>query len=319
MLQVRGSWFAAWSTCASLVACTAAPPAGDKQDPPNAETKPAPKQLDAQPAPPEPTKVVDPTPPAKPPPPVAEPEPEGDPDKTPYPPGIVPEHEELLGLTWAKAAEFKPDPPLLAQVDKCTANPDECDYSAGVLGFHKDGRIAVIEAPKQPSCGAEFDPLNSWGRVGKEGAHTKAPQVKFKPGPDDERGARAAASFVDAQAKAGFEAPADIVAFTGGGVNEIRGFTDLAGLKAPLLGWMVHAIVDGKSATVRLVDPTNKVAHVLGKVPANGSVPSIEQVALNPAGTHLYVTLSLNNGEHCGSDPVAIHRWPLPAGVTPTP
>jgi hypothetical protein len=78
---------------------------------------------------------------------------------------------------------------------------------------------------------------------------------------------------------------------------------------------MVHAVVEGDAARVRLVDPDNRTAHALGEVAARGAAPSLVQVVLNPARTHLFVTLALDDGEHCGADPVQVHRWPLPAGV----
>lgn len=219
-----------------------------------------------------------------------------------YPPGIVPDNDHV--------SERKiPPTSALQHVDECTRDPSSCPIEIGVLGFHTDGRVATIVARELPTCGEDL-PAGLAGRVARQSAFDRGPKTALTPGRTK------AAAFVADRAREGFTPPADIVAFVGEEPSGIRGVTSLIGLKAPLAGWMVHA-QDDPAPTIRLVDPLNRTAHVLGELPGRGQ-PSLVQVVLNPEGSHLFVTVSYSDGSHCGVDPASIHRFPLPAAASPT-
>lgn len=242
-----------------------------------------------------------------------------DPEETPpYPPGIVPAYIEHEGVTVSpeELAAKQPFEGPLARVDACK-DPTECKYPAGVLGFHADGRVAAIEAPVILSCAQDEEPLGAWGRVGRTDALGSAPKVQFKTDDDDPTGRRKAQAFVEAQAKAGFTPPDDLAALTGGEILDIRGITTMAMLRAPLAGWLLHVSSGGGTGIVRLVDPFNKTAHELARLRTGKRHLSIQQVVADPAGTHLWVTLSLNDGGHCSDEPVTIYRWKIPAAALP--
>jgi hypothetical protein len=93
----------------------------------------------------------------------------------------------------------------LKELDECAADPSDCDYRAGVLGFHADGRVAVIEGPTMSDCG-ENAPLRSTARVGEANALASAPRISRRRGEGDPLGKRKAQAHVKATAEAGFTA-----------------------------------------------------------------------------------------------------------------
>lgn len=287
--------------CAALFSCTNSQPAAPTATTPTPAVTPQAAKVVHTPAQP---------------PPAAKPEPEPAGSAMPYPEGIVPANDELAGKI-VRPEELAVRTPIagpLAQVDECGAAPDECGYPAGVLGFNADGRVAVIEAPVLPGCGEDI-PLDSWGRVGRPEALASAAKVHFKPGKGDGLGGGKAFAFVKAQADAGFKDPDDLVFLTAGGPVGIDGVVSHALLRAPLAGWLLHVAGD----ELKLVDPANKKAHVIGKLPSRGKVPSIEQVVVDPGHKHLFVTVAFNDGGHCSELPVSVLHWPLPDGVVAAP
>lgn len=297
MAVVRSCLF----VCAALVGCTGSQPAPEKD-------APAPVKAVETPAPPVPVKPEAPAPAV-----------DGGEDEAatmPYPPGIVPPYDELGGVI-VRPQELAGSEPLegpLSKVDECAADPSACEYPPGVLGFHPDGRVAVIEAPTIGGCARDMEPLDAWGRVGRADALAAAKKVMFKPGKHDERGTGKAHAFVQAQAKAGFKPPDDLVFLQGAEVIGIDGVMSLALLREPLAGWLMHTKLEG-AATIRLVDPTNKKAHVLAELPSEGASASLVQVVLDPGRAHVWVTVALNYGEHCEQQRVATYRWKIPAGA----
>lgn len=298
----------------ALAGCTASQP-----DAPTRAAVPSPGKAAAEPAPaePSPAKAVPAEPPA-----AAKPEPRvnNEPvveaESMPYPPGVVPSYNELSGVIVRRQELEGPEAfeGPLSRLDQCAGDPAQCEYPAGVLGFHQDGRVAVIEATTLPGCGGDDDPLTTWGRVARPEALTSAPTTRFKPGKGDPTGAARALQFVKAQANAGFKAPDDLAFLEAGEPLGIDGVTTLVMLREPLAGWLLHATAD----RVQLVDPTNKTAHLLGEVPPGGNMPSIEQVVVDPTRQYLWVTMELKSGEHCGDRKPVIRRWPLPAGAVKT-
>lgn len=284
--------------CAALLSCTGSQPA-------------TPTPVSATPtATPQPTTVAPgPAPAAKPGPAPAVAEPEL---SMPYPAGIVPPYDRLGGVIVRPQELAGPEPFAgpLTRIDECAAAPAECSYPAGVLGFHADGRVAVIEAPAVPGCG-EGDPLASWGRVGRPDALADAPRRYFKPGKGDATGAGKALAFVKAQARAGFKAPDDLMFLSAEKPVGISGVVALALLREPLAGWLLH-VTDNK---LELVDPGNKTVHILGDLPNGGGEPSIAQAVIDPARAQLWVTVAFNDGGHCSALPVSVLHWPLPDGV----
>jgi len=251
--------------------------------------------------------------------PVAMPTFDGEPEdewSMPFPKGVVPAYQELAGVIVRPQEIAEPEvyEGPLGKVDECAGDPQACGYGEGVLGFHADGRVAVIEAPDVNGCGGDIDPLTSWGRVGQPNAVASAAKTMFRPGKGDSTGAGKAFKFVQARAKEGFKAPDNLVFLTGGEAVGISGVIRLAYLRAPLAGWLLHATSDGD---IQLVDPGNKTAHLLGKVHGAGEA-TIEQVVIDPARTQLWVTLAFDSGEHCAGLPMVIKHWPVPAGVVAT-
>jgi hypothetical protein len=237
----------------------------------------------------------------------------------PFPPGIITTfYPELADETLSPVDIVSPGvfTGPLARADECVAAPTDCDYLPGVLGFHADGRVAVLEAPELPGCGAEDDPLASWGRVAAPDELAAARKIVFKPGKHDPTGAGKAAKFVQDQARADFTAPTDLIYVTGSEVLGIDGVVSLAILRAPLAGWLLHA---DDSDRLRLVDPANKTAHDLADLKGRGGRASIERVVLAPDRTTLWITISFNKGEHCQARPVSVHHYRIPAGVPVEP
>lgn len=292
--------------CAALLACTGSQPAAPARTP-VATPQPA--------AVPESPRETRPAPAPAP----AEPEPELA-DAMPYPRGIVPGYDELAGVI-VRPQELAGAEPLagpLARISECAAEPAACEYPVGVLGFHADGRVAVIEAAAIGGCAQDEDPLAAWGRVARADALESAAKTAFKPSKADPSGRTSAQQFVVKQAKAGFKTPDDAAFLTGSEEVGVDGVTSLAILREPLAGWLLHAKAGDDQSLIQLVDPANRTAHVLATLPGGATRPSLEQVVFDPDRRHLWVTLAFNDGGHCADKPVKIHRWPLPASVTPT-
>lgn len=304
--------------CAVLTSCTGsqpATPAPVRATPEPVKAVTAPESV--KPATPEPvTAVAAPDNAVATPTPAAKPSVNGEPEdewNMPFPKGVVPAYQELAGVIVRPQEIAEPEAfeGPLRKVDECAGDPQACGYGEGVLGFHADGRVAVIEAPDVHGCGGDIDPLTSWGRVGQPNAIASAAKTMFRPGKGDARGNGKAFKFVQARAKEGFTAPDNLVFLTGGEPVGISGVTRLALLRAPLAGWLLHATADGD---VQLVEPDNKTVHRLGEVHAAGET-SIEQVVIDPARTQLWVMLTFDSGEHCAALPMVIKHWPLPEGV----
>lgn len=241
-------------------------------------------------------------------------------------PGIV--SKDLVG----DCAPIPATRDLAALAARCLESPDAATcrdpLPVGVVGFHEDGRVAVLSAPWLPACG-EAASYRAFEATLPFLHHDDF--TSFSPS-EGARAEPAALAWASKRLARGFAPARDVARFAceyERWLSPVRGLTLL---REPLDGWMLVVGRGRKTLPVRLVGPSNKRVWDLDPIelrPGTHCEPDekkkgscvrevggeVVQLVLSPNRRALIATLAIGTGERCGAAHIDHRTFRLPDGV----
>lgn len=249
-----------------------------------------------------------------------------------YPAGLVP--KDLLDSL--EANQFPPSPPL-ANATPCRrrlmaepeASPPGCAWRIpSILAFHAGkNQVAFLDAKNhndRNDCPVLLGVIAPLGKAGAPGEEQPFTRAKTENCPQGTTIPEAVSNFALQLQNEGYENVQDLIGRSGYQTFGAWSYRPLAVLRAPLQGYLLHAIPRTTKVELSLIAPDNKTHFALGSTPLTERTcierndkgdcrksttqqePSVHQVALSPDRKHLVVLLKLNTPE--GHDTLDSYR-----------
>ncbi|MFO0750585.1 MAG: hypothetical protein U1F43_33690 [Myxococcota bacterium] len=240
------------------------------------------------------------------------------------PAGIV--SKDLIGACLPVDA----DRALAGRVERCAAEPDEAckePLPLGVIGFHEDGRVALVSSPWLDPCGGAptyrvYEATMPWLHHDDE--------TTLAPGGG--RAEPAALEWVGKRLRRGFEPPHEVARWSCEYERWVLPVPGLTLLGEPLDRWMLTIGHGRRTLPMRLVGPSNKRSWDLDPIELRPGTDceadekkkgacarevgaEVLQLALAPNRRSLVATIAIGTGEHCASARVVHRVLRLPDGV----